>query len=215
MAVQAKICGINDAVAMHAAIDGGADFVGLVFYPPSPRNVPPDVAAPLAELVPNDITRVGLFVDPDDALIEAARDAAGLDMAQLHGNESPARCDEVRQRFGLPVMKALKIAEAADLDAVDAYAGHVDWLMFDAKAPADMKGALPGGNALAFEWALLSGRSFSRPWMLAGGLNPANIAEAVRISGAAAVDVSSGVEAAPGKKDPAKIAAFLAAVRAL
>jgi phosphoribosylanthranilate isomerase len=136
-------------------------------------------------------------------------------MVQLHGSESPERCAQIRERFNIPVMKAIKIADTADIDAAVAYTGHVDWLMFDAKAPAGMTGALPGGNALAFEWALLAGRRFPVPWMLAGGLNPENVAEAVRISGASAVDVSSGVEAAPGRKDPARIAAFLDAVRRL
>lgn len=215
MSVHAKICGINDAPAMHAAIDGGAAFVGLVFYPPSPRNVTPQAAAPLAALVPDGIIKVGLFVDPDDTLIAAAHAAAQLDMIQLHGSETPQRCDAVRARFGLKVMKALKIADAPDIDAASAYAGHVDWLMFDAKAPDNMAGALPGGNALAFEWALLAGRTFFAPWMLAGGLNPDNVAEAARISGASVVDVSSGVESAPGRKDPARIAAFLGAVSAL
>jgi phosphoribosylanthranilate isomerase len=177
--------------------------------------VTPAAAAPLAALVPKSIIRVGLFVDPEDALIAAACDSAGLGMLQLHGSESPARCSSIRESTGLAVMKAIKIADAADIDAAGAYAGHVDWLMFDAKAPADMKGALPGGNALAFEWALLAGRRFSVPWMLAGGLNPENIAEAVRISGATVVDVSSGVESAPGHKDPARIAAFLDAVHGL
>jgi len=215
MTVRAKICGISDAPAMRAAIDGGAAFVGLVFFPPSPRNVTPEAAATLAAPVPAGIVRVGLFVDAEDTLIDAARASAGLAMLQLHGSESPARCAAIRERTGLAVMKAIKIADAADIDAADAYTGHVDWLMFDAKAPADMKGALPGGNALAFEWALLAGRRFAHPWMLAGGLNPENIAEAVRISGATTVDVSSGVESVPGRKDPARIAAFLDAVQRL
>lgn len=213
--MRAKICGINDATAMRAAVDGAADFVGLVFYPPSPRNVTPDIAWKLMAHVPDSVTRVGLFVDADDELIDVSCRAAGLGMLQLHGNESPARCVALRDRFRVKVMKAIKIADADDIAGADAYIGQVDWLMFDAKAPADMKGALPGGNALAFEWALLAGRRFPVPWMLAGGLNPANVAEAVRLSGASVVDVSSGVEAAPGRKDPAKIAAFLDVVRGL
>ena len=178
MTVEAKICGINDAAAMHAAVDGGASFVGLVFYPPSPRDLTPESAASLAALVPAGIVRVGLFVDAEDDVIAAARDAAGLDMAQLHGSESPQRCDEVRERFGLKAMKALKIADAADVDAAAVYDGHVDWLMFDAKAPASMAGALPGGNALRFDWTLLAGWKWPVPWMLAGGLTADNVATA-------------------------------------
>src|SRR5690606_2255505 len=128
-------CGINDAAAMHAAIAGGARFVGLVFYPPSPRALTPERAAELAALVPEGVTRVGLFVDPDDALLARVLAAVPLDLLQLHGEETPARCREIGERFALPVMKAIKVAGAADVEAADAYAGAVDWLMFDARAP--------------------------------------------------------------------------------
>ena len=213
--VDAKICGINDATAMRTAVAAGARFVGLVFYPPSPRSLDPAAAADLAALVPDGITKVGLFVDPDDDFIDAVLDAVSLDMIQLHGSEPPERCQALRARTGLPVMKAIKVSTRDDIDAADAYIGSVDWLMFDAKAPADLAGALPGGNALTFDWTLLSDLTFPVPWMLAGGLDPDNVAESVRESGAAIVDVSSGVESAPGRKDPARIRAFLEATGTL
>ncbi len=215
MNITAKICGINDAAAMQTAVDAGARFVGLVFYPPSPRALEPDAAAALADLVPAGVTKVGLFVDPEDTLLDHVRDKVSLDMVQLHGAESPERCRSVRSRTGLPVMKAIKVASADDLAAADDYDGAVDWLMFDAKAPADMANALPGGNALAFDWTLLAGRDWPVPWMLAGGINAGNVAEAVAASGATVVDVSSGVEVAPGRKDPARIRAFLAEIARL
>ena len=215
MTVGAKICGINDADAMRAAIDGGATHVGLVFYAPSPRSLDPVAATELAELVPDSITRVGLFVDPTDAEIEAVLDKASLDMLQLHGHETPARVAALKRRTGLHVMKVIKVAGPGDLAAADDYLEVADWLMFDAKAPADLAGALPGGNAVVFDWALLGGKQWSLPWMLAGGLNAANVAEAVRLSGAPTVDTSSGVESAPGRKITNKIKAFLDAVAAL
>jgi phosphoribosylanthranilate isomerase len=213
--VKAKICGINTGIAMRAAVDGGAAYVGLVFYPPSPRAVTAAQAATLAAMAPPPVIRVGLFVDPTDEEIDAVLRVAPLDLLQLHGAETPARVAAVRERTGIPVMKAIKVAGAADLDGAADYAGVADRLLFDAKAPPEMTGALPGGNALAFDWELLGGRSWPCPWMLSGGLDAENLAEAVRISGARAVDVSSGVESAPGTKDPAKIAAFLKAARDL
>ena len=215
MTVGAKICGINDANAMRAAIDGGATHVGLVFYAPSPRSLDPVAAADLAELVPDRITRVGLFVDPTDAEIEAVLDKASLDMLQLHGHETPARVAALKRRTGLDVMKVIKVAGPGDLASADDYLEVADWLMFDAKAPADLAGALPGGNAVIFDWTLLGGKQWKLPWMLAGGLDAANVAEAVRLSGVPTVDTSSGVEHAPGRKNPGKIKAFLDAVAAL
>jgi phosphoribosylanthranilate isomerase len=211
MAVEVKICGITDEEAMDAAIEAGADYVGLVFFPKSPRNVDADRAAELVEFTPGDVTKVGLFVDPDDATLDAVLTRVRLDLLQLHGQESPERIEAIRLEYGLPVMKVLSVAEAADLDAALAYQAVADRLLFDAKPP---KGALlPGGNAVSFDWSILTGRKWGLPWMLAGGLTPANVAEAVRISGAPAVDVSSGVESAPGIKDPEKIRAFIQAVR--
>lgn len=215
MTVQAKICGINDETAMRTAVADGAAFVGLVFYPPSPRALDPDQAATLAALVPDHVTLVGLFVDPDDGLIDDVRAKVSLDLIQLHGSESPERCQALRTRTGLPVMKAIKVDDAKDVEAAHAYDGSVDWLMFDAKAPKDMKNALPGGNALAFDWTLLAGQEWNVPWMLAGGINPDNVVAAVEASGAVVVDVSSGVESAPGRKDPLRITAFLDALKNL
>lgn len=215
MTVRAKICGLNDPAAVRAAVDGGAAFVGFVFYPPSPRAVTPKLAAELAALVPAAIGRVGLFVDAGNEEIDAALETTPLDMLQLHGSESAERAAALRRRTGLKIMKVLKVAAAADLEPVPDWYGVADWLMFDARPPKDMKNALPGGNALAFDWLLLKNTQFPLPWMLAGGLDAGNVAEAVRLSGARCVDVSSGVEDRPGLKNPDKIAAFLNAVATL
>lgn len=210
-----KICGLNDRPGLDAALAGGADMIGLVFFPPSPRAVTPASAAALAAAVPRATRggplRVGLFVDALEEAIAAALAALPLDILQLHGEETPDRCAALRARFGLPVMKALGIATADDLRLLDAYAPAVDRFLLDAKpAPG---AALPGGNAASFDWSLLAGRAVPRPWLLAGGLTPANVAAAVRATGAPGVDVSSGVEASRGVKDPARIAAFIAAAR--
>lgn len=210
--VQVKICGINALDAVKAAVDGGADFIGLVFYPPSPRAVTPDQARGLAAAAGTRVKKVGLFVDPDDATLERTLAAVKLDMLQVHGKETPARVAEIRKRFGLPVMKAIKVKSAADLEPAARYAA-ADWLLFDGIPPEGKKGVLPGGNAARFDWRLLTGKRFAKPWMLSGGLTPENVAEAIRISGAPCVDVSSGVEARPGTKDLAKIAAFIKAAK--
>ncbi len=215
MSVAVKICGINSTEAMAAAVGNGADFVGLVFYPPSPRALSPAEAKPLAARVPESVRKVGLFVDEDDAAFEAVLSGVPLDMLQLHGGESPARVREIKDRFGLPAIKAIKLAGTDDLAVAENYFDIADWLLFDAMPTADMAHALPGGNALAFDWRLLAGRDWPLPWMLSGGLDAGNVAEAVAISGAATVDVSSGVEDGPGRKSPAKIAVFLKAVAAL
>ncbi len=215
MSVDVKICGLSTPEAMTAAVEGGAAFVGLVFYPPSPRALTPAQAAPLAALVPEGVVKTGLLVDAGDATIEAILKEVPLDLLQLHGAESPARVAAVKARFGLPVMKVVKLRREGDLEAVQPYLEVADRLLFDAKPPDDMDNPLPGGNAVAFDWTILAGTSWPLPWMLAGGLTPENVARAVEISGAPAVDVSSGVEDAPGRKNPAKIKAFLAACRAL
>ena len=215
MPVEAKICGITTAAAMDAATGGGARLVGLVFYPPSPRCLGLAEAASLAARVPAGVDRVGVFVDPEDELLAATLERVQLELIQLHGAETPRRVAEIRSRFERPVMKAIKIAAAEDPEAAEPYLGVADRLLFDAKPPRHMTEALPGGNALSFDWRLLAGRIWSRPWMLSGGLDADNLAEAVEISGARAVDVSSGVEDRPGVKNPDKIARLLETARAL
>ncbi|MDP6691604.1 MAG: phosphoribosylanthranilate isomerase [Alphaproteobacteria bacterium] len=213
--VAAKICGLNDLSSLDAAVASGAAYVGLNFYPPSPRAVTPAQARELCGHVPQSVKKVGLFVDPDDRLLREVLDQVPLDLIQLHGSESPARVREIKALTKLPVLKAIKVANGADLDAAKAYDGVADMLLFDAKAPKDLADALPGGNGLIFDWNMLTGRHWQQPWMLAGGLDAGNVAQAVSIAGARAVDVSSGVEHRPGVKDPAAIKAFLDAVKAL
>ena len=209
---QVKICGLNDAAGFDAAVAAAADMVGFVFYPPSPRAVTPAQAAALSARHAGGPLRVGLLVNATDAEIAAILAALPLDLLQLHGEETPARAAELRQRFGLPVMKALGIAEAADLAQLDAFAPVVDRFLLDAKPPPGA--SLPGGNAASFDWTLLAGRSLPRPWLLAGGLTVENVGQAIALSGAPGVDVSSGVERGRGVKDPARIAAFIQAARA-
>lgn len=211
MTVRAKICGLSDPAAVTAALRGGAAAVGFVFYAPSPRAVTPDQAAALAE--PCDrVLKTGLFVDPGDHEIDRVLAAVALDLIQLHGHEAPDRVAEIKHRFGRPVMKALKISGPEDIAQAARYPA-ADRLLFDAKPLAAT--ALPGGNGVPFDWRLLAGRRWPRPWMLSGGLDAANVARAVALTGATWVDVSSGVEDAPGQKSPARIGAFLDAVRDL
>jgi phosphoribosylanthranilate isomerase len=205
---QVKICGITTPDAVKAAAD--ADYIGFVFYPPSPRALSFGQAAALAAAAPPRPRKVGLFVDADDETIGQAVKSARLDLLQFHGKESPSRVSETRARFRRPIIKAFPVAEARDFEAVAPYLGAADYLLFDAKPPL-RPNALPGGNAVSFDWRLLSGRSWPVPWLLSGGLTPQNVVEAVQVSGARAVDVSSGVEDRPGHKDPALIRAFLAA----
>lgn len=213
MTVQAKICGLNDPAGVDAAAQGGAAFMGFVFFPRSPRAVTPETAAPLIARAPKGIVRVGLVVDADDATLRRIVDVAKVDMLQLHGGETPERVAEIKRAFKLPAMKALPVSSAADIDGAAAYEEVADRLMFDARPPKDA--TRPGGNAVSFDWSLLKGRRFRRPWILAGGLNAANVAEAVALSGADTVDVSSGVEDAPGRKNPEKILEFLKVVSTL
>jgi phosphoribosylanthranilate isomerase len=215
MTVEAKICGLSTAEAVAVAAKGGARFVGFVFYPPSPRNVTREQAAALAARVPAGITRVGNFVDAPDATLAAVLDRVPLDLLQFHGKETPRRVAEVKARFRKPVMKAIPIAGPEDAEAAVPYLEVADWLLFDAKPPRADAGALPGGNGLVFDWQLLGGRSWSRPWMLSGGLTSKNVAEAVATTHARVVDVSSGVEIRPGIKDLTKISAFLTAAHVL
>jgi phosphoribosylanthranilate isomerase len=214
MSVAAKICGLSSEPAVEAAIAGGAAYVGFVFYPPSPRAVTPARVATLCGAVPVRVKRVALFVDPGDAAIAAVLDAAPIDILQLHGAETPDRVAELKRRFDRAVMKVIPVAGPEDVAAAARYEDAADLLLFDAKPPR-RAGALPGGNGLAFDWQLIAGRTWRLPWMLSGGLTAALLPEAARISGATAVDVSSGVESAPGQKDPDKIRAFLEVAAAL
>ncbi len=214
MAIEVKICGIRTPEVLDAATEGGARYVGFVFYPRSPRAVDPATAAELARRVPTGVRSVGLFVDPTDAALEAVLTRVPLDMIQLSGDEPPARVHAIRRRWGLPVMKAVPVGEAADLDRADGYAELVERLLFDARPPRD-PAALPGGNGMPFDWRLMAGRAWPVPWMLAGGLRPDNLEAAVAATGALAVDVSSGVEERPGHKTPERVLAFLEAARRL
>ncbi|WP_338445358.1 phosphoribosylanthranilate isomerase [Pelagerythrobacter marensis] len=206
-----KICGLTSREALDATIAARADYCGFVFYPPSPRNLAPETARALAAHAGARIGKVGLFVDPEDALLAAGIEAGSLDAVQLHGGETPARAAEVRARFGLPVWKAIAVSSAADIGRAEEYREAADLILFDARTP---KGALPGGMGLKFDWSLLAGYAGAMPWGLAGGLAPGNVGEAIRATGAPLVDTSTGVESAPGEKDPGRIAAFCAAVRA-
>ena len=210
--VRVKICGLRSRAEIRAAGDAGAAYVGLVFFPPSPRNMTvADARWALAD-APEGLACVALTVDADDAALDAIVGLGRIDMLQLHGRETPERVAEVRARFGLPVMKALGIAEPAHLEAIEVYSEVADQLLIDARPPRGA--ALPGGNGLAFDWQLIAGRSWPVPWLLAGGLTPENVGEAIRLTGARQLDVSSGVESRPGEKDLARIAAFIRAAHA-
>jgi phosphoribosylanthranilate isomerase len=207
-----KICGLKTAATLEAALAGGADYVGLVFFPPSPRYLSPATAAPLAAEARGRARIVALTVDPDDALLDAVVAAVDPDLLQLHGEESPGRVAEVRRRWARPVMKAVKVETAEDAGAALRYRGIADLILFDARPP---KGSpLPGGNGAPFDWRALAGVKDTVAYMLSGGLTPDNVAEAVRATGAGIVDVSSGVEVRPGEKDPALIRRFLRAAKA-
>jgi phosphoribosylanthranilate isomerase len=208
-----KICGLSSAATLDAALESGADMVGFVFFEPSPRNLSTEEARMLGNQVRSRAQKVALTVDADDAKLERIVDALAPDILQLHGKETPERVRSIRACFGIPIMKAIGIASRADLEKAGAYAEAADTLLFDAK-PAP-EAVLPGGNGRTFDWPILSGLTTTKPWMLSGGLDAANVGEALSATGARGVDVSSGVESAPGMKDPARIAAFIAAVRAL
>jgi phosphoribosylanthranilate isomerase len=207
----AKICGLSTPDAVDAALEGGAAYIGFVFFPKSPRRIEPLAAARLAAPALGRAKVVAVTVDPTDAELEAITTALGPDLIQLHGRETPERASEIKARTGAGLIKALPVSTADDLVAAAFWELIADHLMFDARPPAGSD--LPGGVGARFDWDLLKGRSFARPWFLAGGLSADNISEAVRRSGAPLVDVSSGVETAPGLKDPRLISAFLTAVR--
>ncbi len=207
---QVKICGLSTPDQVGWAVAAGARYLGFVFFPKSPRHVDIGTAAELALEVPPGIAKVALVVNPEDAALDEIVARVPVDMLQLHGTESPARVAELRARHGLPVMKAVGIAGPEDVARLDTYSAVADQLLVDAKPPKDA--ALPGGTGVAFDWGLLRGYHFQRPWMLAGGLTPGNVRAAVRLTGARQVDVSSGVETAPGVKDEGLIRAFMGAL---
>lgn len=209
---QVKICGLRTEAALEAALAGGADYVGLVFFPPSPRNLSTEAARPLAAKARGRAKIVALMVDPDDALLDAVVAAVDPDILQLHGEESPERVAEVRRRWAKPVMKAVKVETARDAEAALGYRGIADLILFDARAPKDSP--LPGGNGAPFDWRALAGVKDKVAYMLSGGLTPENVAEAIRVTDARIVDVSSGVEVRPGEKDPELIRRFLRAAKA-
>ena len=212
MTLQTKICGVSTPEAVRAAVDGGAAFLGFMFFPKSPRNIDPEAAARLAPPArARGVKIVAVAVDPPDNEIDAIMAGLAPDLIQLHGKEPPARVREIGERTGRGIIKVVPVSEASDLTAAKAYEPLVEHLMFETKPPKDAD--RPGGLGVAFDWSLLKGRRFERPWFLAGGLNPWNVAEAVAVSGAPMLDVSSGVERGPGLKDPALIQAFLDAVR--
>lgn len=207
MGITVKICGLNDEAAVRAAVSAGVDFAGFVYYPNSPRHIPLKRAAELKSSLPLHIKSVCVLVDPDDVLLAEVQFTLAPDYVQLHGKESQQRLREIRKKIpDMKIIKAISVKSGDDIASAGTFFDVADMLMFDAKPPANM---LPGGNALSFDWALLSGRSFKLPWFLSGGLNPENVAEAIRISGATMVDVSSGVERERGVKDAGLIAAFI------
>lgn len=213
MAVTIKICGLSEPAMLDAALDAGVDMVGFVFFAKSPRNISLDTARSLGRRVERRALKVALTVDAEDATLTAIVAALAPDLLQLHGRESAERVAQVRAAFGLPVMKAIAVGAAADLDRHAAYEAVADRLLFDAPPPA---GAMrPGGNAVSFDWTHLRGLATRRPWLLAGGLTPDNVATALRVTGAPGVDVSSGVESAPGVKDAGQIARFVEAARSV
>jgi phosphoribosylanthranilate isomerase len=214
VSVAVKICGITDPVAMDTAVQHGAAYVGLVFFPKSPRFLSFTHANELASRVPTSVQVTALTVNPTDDLISEIIQLGRIDLLQLHGDETPNRVADIRSRYGIRVMKALRIATEDDLEPLASYEAAADMLLFDTKAPPDIT-TLPGGTGLSFDWRLMQQIEPAKPWMLAGGLKPENLAEAVRLTGARIVDVSSSVEDRPGHKSPEKIKAFLAAAAAL
>ena len=215
MTIKVKICGINNEESLKAAISGGASAIGFVFFSRSPRALNLEEAACLAVNVPKSILRVGLIVDMGDKEILELLDAVPLDILQLHGEETPKRTEQIAKISGLPLIKAIKVEKISDILYANKYIKHVDWILFDAKPPESFPNALPGGNAISFDWNWLAHKDLTYPWILSGGLNVKNITEAANISGATFVDVSSGVESQVGKKDIDLITDFLDCVKQL
>lgn len=213
MTVNAKTCGLSTLDTLNAALDAKAEYVGFVFYPPSPRNVELEQVKQLSQAVDKRAKKVGVFVNPDDDFLTKAIKAADLDYVQLHGNEPIERVQYIQKRFNVKVIKAISIASVSDIARAHEYEKFADMLLFDAKPPVDLDDALPGGNGLEFDWKLISGKEWKIPWMLSGGLDATNVKEAIKISGAKIVDVSSGLEEEPGRKSIDKIKAFMEAVQ--
>jgi phosphoribosylanthranilate isomerase len=209
--IRVKLCGLTALSDIDVAVAAGAAYVGFVFFPKSPRHLDVARAAAMSAAVPAGLCKVGLIVDADDAMLDMVTSEVPLDMLQLHGSETPDRVRAIKSRYGLPVMKAVGVATSSDLVALDTYCRVADQVLVDAKPPKEAQ--LPGGNGLSFDWQLIAGRRWPVPWMLAGGLTPDNVAEAVRLTGARQVDVSSGIESAPGVKDPDLMRAFVAAAK--
>jgi len=207
--MRVKICGLTEPKTLQAAVDAGAAYVGLVFFEKSPRNISIAEATILAQSVPMGVCKVALVVNPTDADLDAMMASVPIDMLQLHGHETPDRIAQIKDRFGLPVMKAVGIADESDLAQLSDYSQVADQILVDAKPPKNAD--LPGGNGLSFDWRLIAKRRWATPWMLAGGLTPDNVAEAVRLTGAQQVDVSSGVEVSAGVKDIQLISDFVRA----
>jgi len=203
-----KICGLSTPESITATCEAGADFIGFVFYAPSPRYVTPEMAQYLGSYIPNHIKKVGLFVEPDDVFLKTILQNVPLDFLQIHSDETPERLHEIKKKFGLPIIKSFSIEDTDDLANVSHYEGIADWFLFDAKPDA-----LPGGNGEAFDWSILENFKSQTPWMLAGGLTHYNVADAVQKLAPPAVDVSSGVESEKGVKDDAKIHSFIQAVK--
>jgi phosphoribosylanthranilate isomerase len=211
MSTKVKICGLKTEAALEAALDGGADYVGLVFFPPSPRHIAPPAAKALADKARGRAAIVALLVDPDDALIDTVMASVAPDLLQLHGEETPQRAADIRRHWRTPVMKAIRVETSQDARTALAYRGVVDLILFDARPPEDS--TRPGGNGAPFDWRALLGVKDQVPFVLSGGLTPDNVAEAIRATAAPAVDVSSGVERRPGEKDPELIRHFLRAAK--
>jgi phosphoribosylanthranilate isomerase len=209
--MRVKVCGLRSRAEIADAVAAGAAYVGLVFFPPSPRHLTIADARWIVPAIPEGVTRVALTVNAADPELEALLEAVPLDMLQLHGAETPERVAEIRQRFGRPVMKAVGVAEEEDLEALSLYSSVADQILVDARAPKQSD--RPGGHGRPFDWRLVRTRAWARPWMLAGGLTPQNVGEAIRVTGAEQVDVSSGVESSPGHKDARLVAAFVRAAR--
>ena len=211
--IKVKICGLSTPETLQAAVDAGASHVGFMFYERSPRNVTITQAANLRALMPASVQAVAVLVNADDALLDQVVKTVRPDLLQLHGGETPERVAEIKKRSGLPIMKVISVSDAADVATADIYEKVADLLLFDAKPPKSMANAMPGGNAVSFDWSLMANATQKLPWMLSGGLTPDNVTDAVRQTGATMVDVSSGVEDAPGKKNVALIRAFIDAAK--